>query len=58
MQVIFSQLLPHRQQHSAARQVSKQVLDNLAPDRIHLKGLTFFGYHGVLLEVSIKELWA
>ena len=34
------------------RGVSKQKLDNIAPDRIVLRGLLFHGNHGVLPEVS------
>lgn len=34
------------------RGVSKQKLDNIAPDRIQLKGLLFHGNHGVLAEVK------
>lgn len=55
---IFSQLsaiLPRAYcsaQLTDIRGVSKQGLENLAPDRIHLKGLLFYGKHGVLPEVG------
>lgn len=43
-------------QAADTRGVSKDRLENLAPDRILLKNLCFFGRHGVLPEVS--NIWA